>query len=82
MEGIRESIRHIDSLMGHENQHTVNLVISFDPNAQDLLNAIVMTLQGTLSTEDRQGLAKILQTSRALLAQVTAISTIPPASKG
>jgi len=57
---------------------TLNLVISFDPNAQDLLNAIVMTLQGTLSTTDRQGLEQILQTSRALLQQAQAISTIPP----
>lgn len=61
---------------------TINLVISFDPNAQDLLNAIVMTLQGTLSTADRESLEQILQTSRALVAQATAISTIPPIPKG
>ena len=67
---------------GNENETTINLVISFDPNAQDLLNAIVMTLQGTLSTCDREGLDQILQTSRSLLAQATAISTQPPTSKG
>jgi len=61
---------------------TLNLVISFDPNAQDLLNAIVMTLQGTLSHDDRVGLERILQTSRALLNQAQAISTLPPISKG
>ena len=68
--------------MRPENVQTVNLVISFDPDAQDLLNAIVMTLQGTLSAADRQGLDHILQTTRGLLKQATAISTAPPTPKG
>ena len=63
-------------------QQTINLVISFDPNAQDLLNAVVMAVQGSLSHADSVALGNILQTTRSLLKQATAISTAPPTPKG
>ncbi len=71
--------------MGHDQgspPQTVHLVISFDPNAQDLLNAIVMAVQGSLSQADSVALGKILQTTHALLKQAQAISTVPPIPKG
>jgi len=67
---------------GQQQSQTINLVISFDPNAQDLLNAIVMAIQGSLSHEDGVALGNILQTTRSLLKQANAISTVPPTPKG